>query len=43
MIRFFEQLQHDRGLPDLLRVDKGPEFLSGEFINWTQSAGMMIH
>ena len=43
MIRVFEQLRHDRGLPDLLRVDNGPEFLSGEFIDWAQSAGMMVH
>jgi putative transposase len=42
LIRIFERLQLDRGLPDLLRVDNGPEFLSGEFITWAESAGMMI-
>jgi len=43
LIRIFERLRLDRGLPDLLRVDNGPEFLSGEFITWAESAGMMIH
>ena len=43
LIRVFEQLRQDRGLPNLLRVDNGPEFLSGEFIAWAESAGMMIH
>ncbi len=43
LIRVFEQIRLDRGLPNLLRVDNGPEFLSGEFIDWAQSVGMMIH
>jgi putative transposase len=43
LIRVFEQLRLDRGLPDLLRVDNGPEFLSGEFVAWAESVGMMIH
>jgi putative transposase len=42
LIRIFERLRLDRGLPDLLRVDNGPEFLSGEFITWAESAGMII-
>jgi len=43
LIRVFEQLRLDRGLPGLLRVDNGPEFLSGEFVTWAESVGMMIH
>ena len=43
LIRVFERLGLERGLPDLLRVDNGPEFLSSEFIAWAESAGMMIH
>lgn len=43
LIRVFEQIQKERGLPDILRVDNGPEFLSGEFIDWAQSAEMLIH
>jgi len=42
LIRVFERLRLERGLPDILRVDNGPEFLSGEFIAWAESAGMMI-
>lgn len=43
LIRIFERLRLDHGLPDLLRVDNGPEFLSGEFISWAESGGITIH
>jgi putative transposase len=43
LIRVFERLRLDRGLPETLRVDNGPEFLSGEFVAWAESVGMMIH
>jgi putative transposase len=43
LIRVFERLQEERGLPHVLRTDNGPEFLSGEFVAWAESAGMMIH
>ena len=43
LIRVFEKLQKDRGLPNVLRVDNGPEFLSGDFVSWSEEAGMMIH
>jgi putative transposase len=43
LIRVFERLRQERGLPDVLRVDNGPEFLSGDFVAWAESAGMMIH
>lgn len=43
LIRIFERLRLERGLPDVLRVDNGPEFLSGELVTWAESAGMMIH
>ena len=42
LIRVFERLRLERGLPDILRVDNGPEFLSGEFVAWAESVGMMI-
>ena len=42
LIRVFERLRLDRGLPDVLRVDNGPEFLSGEFVTWAEANGMMI-
>lgn len=43
LIRVFERLQLERGLPALLRVDDGPEFLSGDFVAWSESVGMRIH
>lgn len=35
LIRVFERLRLERGLPDVLRVDNGPEFLSGYFVAWS--------
>lgn len=32
LIRVFEWLKAEYGLPDVLRVDKGPEFLAQEFV-----------
>jgi putative transposase len=43
LIRVFERLRVERGLPDVVRVDNGPEFLSGEFAIWAEYAGMTIH
>jgi len=42
LIRVFKRLHKTRGLPDVLRVDNGPEFLSGELVSWVEKAGMMI-
>ena len=42
LIRVFERLRLERGLPDVLRTDNGPEFLRGEFIAWAEEAGMTI-
>jgi len=42
LIRIFERLRLERGLPDVLRTDNGPEFLSGEFVAWAESHGMLI-
>lgn len=42
LIRVFERIRLERGLPDVLRTDNGPEFLSGEFVAWAEAAGMMI-
>jgi putative transposase len=42
LIRVFERLRLERGLPDVLRVDNGPEFLSGEFVAWAEAAGIII-
>lgn len=42
LIRVFERLRDQRGLPKVLRVDNGPEFLSYEFVDWAGSVGMAI-
>jgi len=42
LIRIFEVLRETRGLPDVLRVDNGPEFTSGEFVAWAEENGMFI-
>lgn len=42
LIRVFERIRLEHGLPDVLRTDNGPEFLSGEFVAWAEAAGMMI-
>jgi len=42
LIRVFERLKLERGLPDTLRVDNGPEFLSGAFVAWAESNGLTI-
>ena len=42
LIRVFEQLQAQRGLPDILRVDNGPEFLGETFTTWCADHGIFI-
>ena len=42
LIRVFEKLKKERGLPNVLRTDNGPEFLSGDFVAWADAAGIMI-
>ena len=38
----FEQLRTERGLPDRLRTDNGPEFLGTEFTEWCVDHGITI-
>ena len=42
LISIFEILKITRGLPDVLRVDNGPEFTSGEFVAWAEDNGMFV-
>ena len=42
LIRIFERLRDSRGLPDEMRCDNGPEFLSSEFVSWAEANGMKI-
>lgn len=43
LVRVFERLKTERGLPDMLRVDNGPEFLGQVFVNWCQANGIFIN
>lgn len=42
LIRVFERIKLYRRLPDVLRVDNGPELISADFVAWAESNGMMI-
>jgi putative transposase len=42
LVRVFEQLKAERGLPDVLRTDNGPEFLGIAFTEWCEANGVMI-
>lgn len=42
LIRVFEQLKAERGLPDMLRTDNGPEFLGTVFTDWCKGNGIFI-
>ncbi len=40
--RSLDQLKQCHGLPKRIRVDNGPEFRSGRFIQWAQSNGVEV-
>ncbi|KAB0663828.1 IS3 family transposase [Oryzomonas japonica] len=42
LVRVFGRLRPERGLPNVLRADNGPEFLSGDFVAWAETNGMAI-
>ena len=42
LVRVFEQIRAERGLPQVLRTDNGPEFLGELFTSWAKHAGMAI-
>ena len=42
LVRVFEQIKSERGLPDVLRTDNGPEFLGDAFVDWCEKNGVMI-
>jgi len=42
LVRVFEQLKEQRGLPHILRTDNGPEFLGNIFVEWCASQGIFI-
>ena len=42
LVRIFEQLKDNHGLPQVLRTDNGPEFLGETFIQWAKANAMAI-
>ena len=42
LVRVFERLRSQHGLPKFLRTDNGPEFLGEIFTSWAKDAGMAI-
>ena len=42
LVRIFEQLKRDHGLPQVLRSDNGPEFLGEAFTAWVEANGVAI-
>lgn len=42
LIRVLEQLRDERGLPETLRVDNGPEFTGTDFSTWAREQGMVL-
>ena len=43
VVRVLERLKEQRGTPDVLRVDNGPEFLSQALVDWCKDNGVLIH
>ncbi len=42
LVRVFERIKQQRGLPEVLRTDNGPEFLGETFTSWAEENGMAI-
>lgn len=42
LVRLFEQIRQERTLPQMLRVDNGPEFLGEAFVQWAKAHRMAI-
>ncbi len=42
LVRMFEQLKREHGLPQVLRSDNGPEFLGEAFTQWAKLSGMAL-
>ena len=42
LVRVFEQLKRDHGLPQVLRSDNGPEFLGEAFTQWAKLSGVAL-
>jgi putative transposase len=42
LVRIFEQIKRDHGLPQVIRSDNGPEFLGEIFTQWLTSNGVTL-
>jgi len=42
VIRVLERLQHERGLPQQIRVDNGPELIAAEFYDWCENNAIEV-
>ena len=42
VVRVLGQLEEEIGLPSVIRVDNGPEFIAHHFQNWCKQKGIMI-
>lgn len=42
VIRVMEQLKQERGLPQQIRVDNGPELIAAEFYDWCENHGIDV-
>ena len=42
LVRVFEQLQRDHGLPEVVRSDNGPEFLGESLTRWLRNNGVAL-
>ncbi len=42
LVRVFEQIKRDHGLPQVVRSDNGPEFLGDTFTSWLKANGVAL-
>ena len=42
LVRMMEQLKTERGLPNQVRVDNGPELVSSTFADWSEEHGIEV-
>ena len=42
LVRIFEQIKRDHGLPQVIRSDNGPEFLGDNFVQWLKANGVAL-
>ena len=41
--QLLDQVADERGYPDMIRCDNGPEYASSEFKAWAEERGILIH